>query len=53
MAEYNHALFVLKEEKRHLEIILKSWKSLDHEEAKKVRETKLKDLDNAIKKLEL
>ena len=53
MAEYNHALFILKEEKRHLETILKSWKSLHHEDAKKVRQTKLKDLDKAIKKLEL
>jgi len=53
MAEYNHALFVLKEEKRHLEIILKEWISKDHEEAKKVRKTKLRDLDNAIKKLGL
>jgi len=52
MNNYNHALFVLKEEKRHLETILKQWVSKDHEEAKKVRKTKLKDLDNAIKILE-
>ena len=51
MADYNHALFVLREENRHLETILKQWKSKHHEEAKKVRETKLKDLDEAIKKL--
>jgi len=53
VSNYNHALFILKEEKRQLETILKSWKSLHHEEAKKVRETKLKDLNEAIKKLEL
>jgi len=53
MNSHNHAIFLIREEIRHLNIILKGRKHLDYDSSKEIINLKLKDLIEALKKLEL
>ena len=43
-----YAIKILKDERDILEKCIKEWKSLDHKEAYKIREKRLKDIKKAL-----
>lgn len=47
----NYAVKILEEEKTRLEKCLNEWESENYQEAKKEREKRLNDINNAINKI--